>query len=121
MADTTLGGVTLAQVAYDDGYEREEVDIGAVHNLADGSTKYDYVAARFQHKLKWNGITVAERNTIYTEFEDAKTTAAGVAFQSHEGISQTVRAVPDSYKDYSIPDSGGTLRYFVEMELEDVS
>jgi len=115
---TSLGGVTLANPAVGrEGYVRTEIDIGATHSMADGSTVLDFVADRFRHRLQWNGITAAQRNTIKTQFDAAK--AASSAFVTPDAGAYTVLAVMSSYTDDYVLDGGGTARYYVGLELED--
>lgn len=118
---TALNSVTLAEPAAERaGYQRTEVDAGALHELASGALVYDYVAARYRHSLKWSGITSAERNTIKTQFDNAKTAAR--SFTSPDGGSYTVLAVPNSWSEEYFSNDGGTTKYWwVGLQLEDSS
>ena len=112
---TILGGVTLAQPAYDqDGYRRGAVDVGAMHEMADGSIVYDSIATRFRFPLKWNGITEAERDAILARYI-IKTSQT---FSPPDTTSEyTVLVVPNSWQDSYLEDGGGTRRYWCQLEL----
>ncbi len=113
---TTLGGVTLADPAFgNEGYEREAIDNGALHDLADGSLAYDYVNTRYRFTVRWKGITAAQRNTIITRYE-VKTAQA---FVGPNADSFTVFVVPNSYRESYQEDGDSTLRYDCEIRLEE--
>jgi len=113
---TSLGAVALAEpAAGNEGYELEGIDIGNVHQLADGSIGYDYVTTRYRFTLRWKGITAAERTTIRTRYE-VKTAQA---FVGPNADAFTVFVVPNSWRESYQDDSGGTARYDCEMRLEE--
>ena len=115
---TTLGGVTLAAPLYEhEGYVREFHDIGAEHEMADGSTVYDYVGTRYIFHLKWRGITSTEKDAIVTRAL-VKTTQA-FSPPDYAG-TYNVRVVNDSFTSSYIEDGGGTARFDCELSLETV-
>lgn len=117
---TSLGGTALAEpTAGREGYQRTEIDQGAHYELASGALVFDYVTARYRHKLTWSGITAAERTTIKGKFDDAKATA--LALVPPSGGSYTVLAVPSSWREDYLKDGSGTERWYVSLELEDSS
>ena len=116
---TTLGIsgaiATLAQPAYEqDGYRRVAVDVGAMHEMADGSIVYDSITTRLRFPLNWNGITEAERDTIFTQYQIK--TAQTFSPPDTTG-TYTVIVVPNSWHDSYLEDAGGTRRYWCQMEL----
>lgn len=114
---TTLGGVTLAEPTFGhDGYEAELADVGAVHEMADGSLVYDYVSSRHKFTLRWKGITATERNAIRTRYL-VKTEQA--FSPPDESGSYTVLVVPNSWRDSYLEDGGGTARHDCELRLEE--
>jgi len=112
---TTLGGVTLAEPAYEnEGYVRVAEDVGAIHGLADGDVVYDYVGTRYRFRLNWKTITEAERNTILTRY----LVKTAQAFSPPDAAgTYTVLVVPGSFRDGYIEDGSATRRYNCELEL----
>ena len=116
---TTLDGVTLAEPTWgDDGYQKSSIDVGARHGTADGAVHFDYVVTRYTFSLKWKGKTETQKNTAHAEYLDA---LAGVVAFSPPDTTGTfnVLAVPNSWKESYITDSGGTRYYSFEMQLEE--
>jgi len=117
---TTLGGVTIGDgatwgPAYErEGYTRTAVDIGVLHEMADGSVVYDSVATRYRFRLQYNGITEAQRDAILARYI-IKTSQAFSPPDTAE--TYTVFVVPNSWQDSYLEDSGGTRRYWCQMEL----
>ena len=116
---TTLGGVTLAEPAYPrEGYTREAVDVGVMHEMADGSTVYDSVTSKLRFRLQWVGITEAERDAILARYI-IKTSQA---FSPPDSAgTYTVFVVPNSWQDSYLTDGGGTRRYWCQLELVEAS
>ena len=112
---TTLGGMTLAQPDYErEGYTRTAVDVGTMHEMADGSVVYDSITTRYRFRLSWNGITEAQRDAILAR-HIIKTSQA---FSPPDSASSyTVFVVPNSWQDSYLEDSGGTRRYWCQLEL----
>ena len=111
---TTLGGITLAEPkAGHEGYEIEIVDNGAFHELADGSTAYDYVNSGWLATLRWGGITQSEKGTIQTQalIKTAQT------FVGPNGDTFSAFVVPNSWRYSYQVDGNGTLRYDCELRL----
>jgi len=112
---TTLGGTTLASPAYaQEGYTQAGIDVGVMHDLADGSSVYDSVTSKLRFRLVWNGITEAERNTIYTKYL-VKTSQAFSPPDSSGTF--TVFVVPNTWSCSYLNDSAGTVYYFCQLEL----
>jgi len=120
MATLTLNSVSLALPLYEhDGYERQAIDVGSLHELADGSTALDYVTTRWRFKLRWRGITGAERTAIRAQYTNAL--AGVVVFNVSWATSFNVIAEPNSWRESFIEDGTGTERYDCEMGLIEVS
>ena len=116
---TTLGGTTLADPLYDhDGYGLEHIDVGAAHEMADGSTVYDYVGTRYRFPLKWQHITAAEALVIRTR---ALEKGSQTFSPPDATTTYTVRVIPNTYKQTYVEDGGGTERYNCELTLETVA
>ena len=115
---TTLGGTTLAAPLYEhDGYEMSHQDVGAAHEMADGSHVYDYVGTRYHFRLAWQAITESEKNAIETK---ALVKSSQAFSPPNEAGSYTVRVVPNTWRESYIEDGGGVERYDCELELETV-
>ena len=57
--------VTIADPAYeDDGFELSYVDVGSLHELADGTIAYDCVGYRYRLKLRWKRIGALSKATV---------------------------------------------------------
>ena len=115
---TILDGTTLAEPTYGhEGMEWKSVDIAARHDLADGSVVLDYVNTKWRIGLHWQNITQNEMNNIRTEYVDAL--EGPVTFvDTYLSSSITVFAVPGSFRRTPTHDSGGTSRWNVDIELE---
>ena len=114
---TTLGGVTLADPAYDhDGCIKTVVDLGAMHDLLSGSLGYDYVGDRYHWALRWANITAAQRTTILTRYR-VKTTQA--FSPPDEAGTYTVLVIPNTWRESYIEGGDGTKYYTIEFELEE--
>ena len=115
---TTLGGTTLADPLYDhDGYGLEHIDVGAAHEMADGSTVYDYVGTRYRFPLKWQHITAAQKSAIATK---ALVKTSQAFSPPDSATSYTVRVVPNTWRESYVTDGGGTARYNCQLTLETV-
>ena len=110
-----LGGVTLPDPIWDyEGYEKAVNDIGAVHEMADGSLVYDHVGIRPAFVLRFRGLTGTEKNTCYTRYM-VKTVQS---FEPPDGASAVnVLVVPKSWREAYI-EIDGSPRYQCEMALE---
>ena len=116
---TTLGGITLASPSYErEGYTRQAMDVGVMHEMADGSAVYDSITTKYRFRLSWVGITEAERNAIQTRYE-VKTSQA---FSPPDTASSyTVFVVPNSFQDSYLEDGTATRRYWCQLELAEAS
>lgn len=96
---------------------RTAQDIGALHEMADGSAVYDNITTRYRFRLQWVGLTEAQRDAVLTRYL-VKTEQA---FSPPDTTSTyTVFVVPNSWQD-SYTESGGTRYYWCQMELVEVS
>ena len=116
---TTLGGVTLSEPNYErEGYVRAAQDVGAMHEMADGSTVYDSVTTKYRFRLSWNGVTESERDDILTRYL-VKTSQA---FSPPDSAgTYTVFVVPNSWNDSYLEDQDGTRYYWCQLELVEAS
>lgn len=117
----TLGGTTLANPKHDnDGCEVEAIDIGTMHDMADGSVVYDYVTTRRRWTLRWANITAAERSDIYGCY----VTKVAMTFKPPNSASTTytVLVEPNSWRETYITGSDYDTRYYnCEMRLVEQS
>ena len=111
---------TLAAPTYgQDGYTKEPIDVGTMHELADGSIVYDSTTTRWRFRLKWNAITGAERDVIETQFL-IKTEQTFSPPDS--ATTYTVFCAKNGYVDQGyLEDGGGTPRYYCSLILEEAS
>lgn len=111
----TIGAAVADPAFGNEGYEREAVDNGALHELADGSLAYDYVNTRYRFTLRWRGITAAERNAIIARY----VIKTAQNFVGPNADAFTVFVIPNSYRESYQDDGGGTARYDCELRLEE--
>ena len=121
---TTLGGVSIGDgvtwgLSYErEGYVRTAQDVGAMHEMADGSTVYDSVTTKYRFRLVWNGVTEGQRDAILLRYL-VKTTQA---FSPPDSAgTYTVFVVPNSWQDSYLEDGDGTRRYWCQLELAEAS
>jgi hypothetical protein len=116
---TTLGGVTLVNPDYEqEGYTRQAIDVGTMHQMADGSIAYDNVTTRYRFTLSWNAITEVQRDAIETQYL-IKTSQA---FSPPDSAgTYTVFVIPNSFQDSYIEDIDGTRRYYCALALEEAA
>ena len=115
---TILDGTTLAEPTYGhEGMEWKSVDIAARHDLADGSAVLDYVNTKWRIALHWQNITQSQMLIIRAEYVDAL--EGSVKFtDTYMSNEIDVFAVPGSFRRTPTHDSGGTSRWNVDIELE---
>lgn len=117
---TTLGGVTIANPKHDeDGCELETIDVGVMHDMADGSVVYDYVATRRRWTLRWSHISTTEKSAIYTRY----LIKTAQSFKPPNSSSTyTVLVEPNSWRETYIAGSDYDTRYYnCEMRLVEQS
>jgi len=117
---TTLGGVTIANPKHDnDGCEMEAIDVGVMHDMADGSIVYDYVTTRRRWTLRWSNITDAERSAIFTRYRVK--TSQEFKPPNADG-TYTVLVEPNSWRQTYITGSDYDTEYWTcEMRLVEQS
>lgn len=117
---TTLGGVTIANPKHDgDGCEMETIDIGVMHDMADGSVVYDYVTTRRRWTLRWANITASNKSDIYARY----LVKTAQAFKPPNASTiYTVLVEPNSWRETYISGSNYDTRYYnCEMRLVEQS
>jgi hypothetical protein len=111
---TTLGGVTLADPL--SPTERSQVFVGQ-HRLAhDGTVLTDFAAIKWRWPLRWDNLTQAQRDTIYTQVQ---VTTSQTFSPPNEAGSYTVVVMQDTYRE--IAKYMDVTRYEVEFEVEELS
>ncbi len=111
----TLGGVTVPEpAAGTSGHAIIGRDLAIVLEMADGSLKQHFRGTRRQYRVKWAGITAAQRNTLYTRYK----VRSNQAWVTADGIAATVQVVPGSWTEASNTVTGGYV-WDVGMTLED--
>lgn len=114
---TSLGGTTLADPAYgDEGYSVAAIDVGMLHETADGTVHYDHTRTRRVFSLSWQRITAAQKEAIYTKYGTKSTQA----FVAPNGTSCNVIVAQNSWTESYIEDASGTARYNCALRLLEV-
>ena len=117
---TTLGGVTLEDPNYErEGYVRQAQDVGAMHEMLDGSSVYDDITTKYRFRLQWNGVTEGQRDAILLRYLEK----GSQVFSPPDSdiTTYTVFVVPNSWQDSYLEDDGQVRYYWCQMELVEAS
>lgn len=115
---TTISGTAVADPAVGyDGVEITELDFGAMHDQADGSTVIDYITTKDRFSVRWVGLTAAELMTL----EGALVRGTNLELTlPHMGAHKHVFVVPSSFKKSYIEGSAAA-RWKCEVQFIEVS
>lgn len=119
-AGTWLGGVQLANPDYEmDGITQTWTDVGALHEMLDGSLCYDFVGDRQRWHLRWNNVSYTEKNNINARYVIKTEQVFSPPY--NDSLEVTVIVIPNSWRMQYIEQGDGTKLWSCEMELEATS
>jgi hypothetical protein len=118
MANTTWGGITLAQPDAEDGISISRKRIGGSRRMLSGTLKVDAIATKVAIKLRWTRLSAANWATLlstYNSYHDASATLV-----LRDGTSYSVIASGDALTHAETYDAAGTPYYTANLSLDEV-
>lgn len=121
MAPTTMsiGGTNVPFPREKEPFGMEYIPFGASRRMADASYRVQLTGAKWRTVVYWEGLTQAERNTLFGAYTAALTTSSAVVFP--DGGTYNMMSGLSSWNEdkwYSFGDSG--WYYDISFALEEV-
>ena len=118
MATMTLGTASLPLPRWEDPVRMEYLPIGSGRRMANGTLRVQAVAGKWRVQVNWEGLTAAERATLWGAYGGYCVTAGLLTMP--DGLTATVVTVLGSWQEKHWWDGAGTLYYDVAFVMDEV-